>query len=89
MNFCKLFCKAEVAGMMLAMLFLASANDCRAQKTFGNIPDLHVEGKWLVDENGNKVVLHGVMDTPSPYFNSNRWGGKNNFWEIDLQYDSA
>ncbi len=85
MNFCKLFRMAEVAGMMLAMLFLASANDCRAQKTFGNIPDLHVEGKWLVDENGNKVVLHGVMDTPSPYFNSNRWGGKNNFWEIDLQ----
>lgn len=43
--------------------------------TWGNMPDLHVEGKHLVDEYGNKVVLHGVMDTPSPYFNNNRWKG--------------
>ena len=39
------------------------------------LPSLHVEGKWLVDTYGNHVVLHGVMDTPSMYFNSNRWGG--------------
>lgn len=39
------------------------------------LPSIHVEGKWLVDTYGNHVVLHGVMDTPSMYFNNNRWGG--------------
>ena len=39
------------------------------------LPSLHVEGKWLVDTHGNHVVLHGVMDTPSMYFNNNRWSG--------------
>ena len=39
------------------------------------LPSIHVEGKWLVDTYGNHVVLHGVMDTPSMYFNSNRWTG--------------
>ena len=39
-----------------------------------SLPSLHVEGKNLVDTHGNKVTLHGVMDTPSPYFNNWRWG---------------
>ena len=38
------------------------------------LPTLHVEGRWLVDEHGNHVVLHGVMDTPNMYFNGWRWG---------------
>lgn len=42
------------------------------------LPTLHVEGKWLMDTHGNKVVLHGVMDTPSAWFNSGRWG-----WSYD------
>ena len=25
------------------------------------LPTLHVEGRWLVDQHGNHVVLHGVM----------------------------
>ena len=33
------------------------------------LPTLHVDGKWLVDQHGNHVVLHGVMDTPSNWFN--------------------
>ncbi len=41
---------------------------------FGVVSPLHVNGNQLNDQYGNKVVLHGVMDTPSPYFNSNRWG---------------
>ena len=41
---------------------------------FGTLSPLHVEGNQLQDEQGNHVVLHGVMDTPSPYFNNNRWG---------------
>ena len=39
------------------------------------LPTLHVEGRWLVDKHGNQVVLHGVMDTPSNYFNGGRWEG--------------
>ena len=39
------------------------------------MPTLHVEGRWLVDKHGNQVVLHGVMDTPSNYFNGGRWHG--------------
>ena len=42
------------------------------------LPTLHVEGKWLTDMHGNHVVLHGVMDTPSAWFNSGRWG-----WSYD------
>ena len=37
-------------------------------------PDLHVDGKYLKDPNGNIVNLHGVMDTPSMWFNSDRAG---------------
>lgn len=39
------------------------------------LPSIHVDGKWLVDTYGNHVVLHGCMDTPSMWFNGNRWGG--------------
>ena len=42
------------------------------------LPTLHVEGRWLTDMHGNHVVLHGVMDTPSAWFNSGRWG-----WSYD------
>lgn len=34
-----------------------------------DMPALHVEGRWLVDENGNKVNLHGFGQTYSPWFN--------------------
>lgn len=43
----------------------------------GCTPDLHVEGKYLKDPYGNTVNLHGVMDTPSMWFNSNRWSSWN------------
>lgn len=39
----------------------------------GELPDIHVDGRFLKDANGNKVVLHGVMDTPNRYFNNWRW----------------
>lgn len=34
---------------------------------------LHQEGKNLVNSSGVAVTLHGVMDTPNSYFNSNKW----------------
>jgi beta-xylosidase len=38
------------------------------------LPTLKVDGRWLTDQHGNHVVLHGVMDTPNAYFNGGRWG---------------
>lgn len=56
-----------LSGLFLAVPLFASAQ-------FGTLSPLHVEGTELQDEQGNRVVLHGVMDTPSPYFNNGRWG---------------
>lgn len=53
--------------MVVLMPLMASAQ-------FGMLSPLHVSGSKLQDEQGNHVVLHGVMDTPSPYFNGGRWG---------------
>ena len=46
------------------------------------LPTLHVEGKWLVDTHGNHVVLHGVMDTPSNWFNgyTDKNGAHHSYW---------
>lgn len=63
--------------IVIIMLMCFSAFS-KAQIPFGNTPPLHVEGKWVKDHNGNKVVLHGVMDTPSAWFNGGRWG-----WNYD------
>lgn len=43
------------------------------------MPRLHVEGRWLVDKNGNKVNLHGFGQTYSPWFNEQgkRWSDYN------------
>ncbi|MCQ2217704.1 MAG: carbohydrate-binding protein [Paludibacteraceae bacterium] len=49
-----------------------------SQGVYGCTPDLHVEGNQLTDPNGNSIILHGVMDTPSMWFNSNRWSS----WDI-------
>lgn len=37
-------------------------------------PAVHIAGRNIVDNHGHKVVMHGVMDTPSAYFNGGRWG---------------
>lgn len=59
-----------------ALVFAAAALMSAATESVAqtSLPSLHVEGKNLVDTHGNPVVLHGVMDTPNPYFNNNRWG---------------
>ena len=57
---------------LLVLMFPCMAK--AQQYVFGTTPALHVDGNVLKDPSGNTVVLHGVMDTPSPYFNSYRWG---------------
>lgn len=34
-----------------------------------DMPKLHIEGRYLMDENGNEVLLHGFGQTYSPWFN--------------------
>ena len=65
---------AGVYRRVLLALALAAAAGSTPLSAADVLPALHVEGNQLVDENGKTVVLHGVMDTPSPYFNGNRWG---------------
>ena len=66
---------------MKAKNFLLAAAAClaslsmSAQENYGDLVPLHIDGRFLKDPSGNTVVLHGVMDTPNPYFNSYRWGG--------------
>lgn len=52
-----------------------------------DMPVLHVEGRWLVDENGNKVNLHGFGQTYSPWFNEQ--GTKWSNYDVDacLKYN--
>ena len=52
-------------------------------KRKASLPPLHIEGRWLTDTGGNHVILHGVMDTPSMYFNNYRWGSP---WSIPATY---
>ena len=55
-----------------SLLLYALALNTWAQ--YGQTPTLTVDGKYLKDGHGNIVNLHGVMDTPNPYFNNYRWG---------------
>lgn len=61
--------------MLPTMIMAQTQKSYQPREAYGNLPPLHVEGNVLKDVNGNKVVLHGVMDTPSMWFNSNRWTG--------------
>ena len=63
---------------LLTMIIVACASMGMWAQGVKPLPSLHVEGKWLVDSHGNHVVLHGVMDTPSAWFNDGRWG-----WSYD------
>ena len=37
------------------------------------LPELHVEGRYLKNAEGEIINLHGFTQTYSPYFNNNRW----------------
>lgn len=64
--------------MLKKLLFIfaltASLSAASAQiHKWGEVSKLTVEGNHLVDPEGNQVMLHGVMDTPSPYFSGYRF----------------
>ena len=60
--------------LLLTLICVCMSLSASAQVVAYGLQPLHVDGNQLKDPYGNKVVLHGVMDTPSPYFNSWRWG---------------
>lgn len=49
------------------------------------MPKLHVEGRWLMDEDGNHVNLHGFGQTYSPWFNE--MGSKWNNYDVKACLD--
>ena len=60
--------RIQMRKWLLMAAVLASTATLSAQGV-KPLPTLHVDGRWLVDSHGNHVVLHGVMDTPSMWFN--------------------
>lgn len=70
--------KKTLLTLSLSIMMLLGAMPSVAQVLMPQLPPIHVDGNQLRDEAGNKVVLHGVMDTPSPWFNNNRWGTQSN-----------
>lgn len=53
------------------------------------MPQLHVDGRYLVDDQGNKILLHGFGQTYSPWFNEQ--GSKWSNYDVSacLKYNRA
>lgn len=51
------------------------------------LKELHVDGRYLKDAEGNIVNLHGFAQTYSPYFNNSAWGN----YDVDacLRYNQT
>lgn len=75
---CPPFLLTTMAKRFYTLLYIICIAVCSWSQGVKPLPTLHVDGKWLVDSHGNHVVLHGVMDTPSAWFNGGRWG-----WSYD------
>lgn len=76
--------------LLVMAAYLASMTVNAQVVAYGKLQPLHVDGNFLKDPYGNKVVLHGVMDTPNTYFNGNRWqGSKAQGWWDDYNATGA
>ncbi len=64
--------------LLIILSFAVTAFTAVKAQTEKPLPAIHAEGRWLVDNQGNHIVLHGVMDTPNAWFNGGRWG-----WSYD------
>ena len=58
--------------LLLFLLLWFFSADAQMHR-WGDTSRLTVENNYLVDPDGNQVMLHGVMDTPSPYFSGYRF----------------
>ncbi len=48
------------------------------------LPILHTDGRWLCNESGDHINLHGFWQTYTPWFNGGAWG-ENNWGGKDYQ----
>ncbi len=59
----------KVFGYILAFIIIATIGlEVKAWPGMP-MPKLHIEGRYLLDESGNEVLLHGFGQTYSPWFN--------------------
>ena len=77
--------------MLLVSIFAFSgkfALKCMAWEGM-DMPPLHIEGRYLVDDKGNRILLHGFGQTYSPWFNEQ--GTKWNNYDVSacLKYNKA
>lgn len=56
------------------LLLLSPKTEARAG---AKLPELKIEGRYLVNKNGDHVNLHGFWQTYSPWFNGDAWGVHN------------
>lgn len=65
---------------LLCLVMLACSMTCALAWVGMEMPKLHVEGRYLCDEKGNPVNLHGFGQTYSPWFNEQGkgWGWEKN-----------
>lgn len=61
---------------LLAILLCFLATDSAHAWPGMDMPELHVDGRYLKDADGNTVILHGFGQTYSPWFNeqNSKWG---------------
>lgn len=57
-----------ICAVMLVAALSASIANAATRPSWEKCSYIHVEGNHLVNEEGEQVMLHGIMDTPSPYF---------------------
>ena len=76
--------------VLCAIAFMGGIFGFKAMAWKGmTMPQLHIEGRYLVDEQGNKILLHGFGQTYSPWFNEQ--GSKWNNYDVNacLTYNKA
>ena len=56
------------------LLLLSPKTEARAG---AKLPELKIEGRYLVNKNGDHVNFHGFWQTYSPWFNGDAWGVHN------------
>ncbi|PJJ07752.1 cellulase (glycosyl hydrolase family 5) [Flavobacterium sp. 1] len=90
-----------ITGIILLVFLSCGKDDVPAKETSPTeaavswpqkTPRLKVEGRFLKDPCGNKVILHGVAITPSPWFNGGavgEWRWNNYDVAGCLQYNNA
>ena len=65
-NIAKIYSIYNMKQTLLLFLLLWFFTADAQMHRWGDTSRLTVENNYLVDPDGNQVMLHGVMDTPSP-----------------------